>query len=252
MSVVLSSATEGARGSSHPPDELAKASSHVRKKRPRPVLSCIECRKKKLKCDRLLPCNQCTRAEKIAQCVYQNRESSQSQHQHLVSDESEGELTPSRKKNNRMQSVLPTASRDSAPDQVPAPLLGYNEKPRVLENLQSRVETLERLLAVHPRLHTQADSQGYSRASQVCSRYFMFRFLFALNLLPIARNPAFKGCSPEDVFNDGTNDMKPFHNEHLESAKQYSANHQGILSLKGSRTRYFGPNHKLALLNRVS
>lgn len=33
-------------------------------KRPRPVKSCIECRKRKLKCDRLLPCSQCQKSQR--------------------------------------------------------------------------------------------------------------------------------------------------------------------------------------------
>jgi hypothetical protein len=33
-------------------------------KRPRPVKSCIECRKRKLKCDRLCPCSQCQKSHR--------------------------------------------------------------------------------------------------------------------------------------------------------------------------------------------
>ena len=41
-------------------------------KRPRPVLSCLECRRKKLKCDRLLPCQQCQKSGKATLCAYSN------------------------------------------------------------------------------------------------------------------------------------------------------------------------------------
>lgn len=37
-------------------------------KRPRPVKSCTECRKRKLKCDRLLPCSQCKKSSR--ECRY--------------------------------------------------------------------------------------------------------------------------------------------------------------------------------------
>ncbi|UNI19829.1 hypothetical protein JDV02_005979 [Purpureocillium takamizusanense] len=37
-------------------------------KRPRPVKSCTECRKRKLRCDRLLPCSQCQKSSRI--CRY--------------------------------------------------------------------------------------------------------------------------------------------------------------------------------------
>jgi len=37
-------------------------------KRPRPVKSCTECRKRKLRCDRLLPCSQCQKSRRV--CRY--------------------------------------------------------------------------------------------------------------------------------------------------------------------------------------
>ncbi len=37
-------------------------------KRPRPVKSCTECRKRKLKCDRLCPCSQCQKSRRL--CKY--------------------------------------------------------------------------------------------------------------------------------------------------------------------------------------
>jgi hypothetical protein len=112
-----------------------EASSHVPSKRPRPTLSRFECRRKKMKCDRLLPCNQCKRADRIAQCSYQNREP---------------------------------------------------------QMIQSSTEP------------------------------------------------------------QGAQTNMSFPNDHMETAKWSSANHRGIMSLNGTGTRYFGPNHKLALLNRVS
>ncbi|KAK3387509.1 fungal-specific transcription factor domain-containing protein [Podospora didyma] len=53
-------------------------------KRPRPVKSCIECRKRKLKCDRLGPCSQCQKSRR--HCRYAEHESG------AISDDiSEGE-----------------------------------------------------------------------------------------------------------------------------------------------------------------
>lgn len=40
------------------------------RKRPRPVISCLRCREKKLKCDRLSPCENCTKAGCPADCMY--------------------------------------------------------------------------------------------------------------------------------------------------------------------------------------
>jgi hypothetical protein len=40
------------------------------RKRARPTVSCFECRRKKLKCDRLQPCSQCTRSRREDLCHY--------------------------------------------------------------------------------------------------------------------------------------------------------------------------------------
>lgn len=40
------------------------------RKRPRPVISCLRCREKKLKCDRVSPCENCTRAGCAPNCVF--------------------------------------------------------------------------------------------------------------------------------------------------------------------------------------
>lgn len=39
-------------------------------KRPRPVVSCLSCRRMKLKCNRQLPCDRCTRVGRAAICAY--------------------------------------------------------------------------------------------------------------------------------------------------------------------------------------
>ncbi|RAQ42909.1 Zn2Cys6 transcription factor [Aspergillus flavus] len=44
--------------------------SGLPRKRPRPVISCLRCREKKLKCDRVTPCENCTKAGCPADCVY--------------------------------------------------------------------------------------------------------------------------------------------------------------------------------------
>lgn len=41
------------------------------RKRPRPVVSCLRCREKKLKCDRLSPCQNCTKLPGgLTECTY--------------------------------------------------------------------------------------------------------------------------------------------------------------------------------------
>ena len=46
------------------------SSSGLARKRRRPAYSCIECRRRKVRCDRAVPCGQCT-AQKVADlCAY--------------------------------------------------------------------------------------------------------------------------------------------------------------------------------------
>lgn len=49
------------------------SSPHPRK-RPRPVLSCLVCKRKKLKCDRSLPCLQCSRLGRANECKFEDRD----------------------------------------------------------------------------------------------------------------------------------------------------------------------------------
>lgn len=52
-----------------PPLPLGIQHQHQRSvKRPRPVKSCTECRKRKLRCDRLCPCSQCQKSNRL--CKY--------------------------------------------------------------------------------------------------------------------------------------------------------------------------------------
>ncbi|XPT00462.1 hypothetical protein M3J09_009615 [Ascochyta lentis] len=45
------------------------------RKRPRPVVSCMRCRDKKLKCDRTAPCENCIKAQTSDSCTYQRNNS---------------------------------------------------------------------------------------------------------------------------------------------------------------------------------
>jgi hypothetical protein len=49
-----------------------------RNKRARPPISCLECRRKKLRCDRVQPCVQCKKGGREALCVFVNRPSAPS------------------------------------------------------------------------------------------------------------------------------------------------------------------------------
>lgn len=51
---------------------------HNPRKRPRPVVSCLRCRDKKLKCDRSAPCQNCSKAQISDTCAYQHSTSAPS------------------------------------------------------------------------------------------------------------------------------------------------------------------------------
>ena len=49
--------------------QLVAEPTHTIRKRRRPALSCVECRRRKIKCDRNSPCNHCKQSKK-AVCIY--------------------------------------------------------------------------------------------------------------------------------------------------------------------------------------
>jgi hypothetical protein len=107
-------------------------------KRPRPVLSCMECRRKKLKCDRLLPCNQCSKNGQSRHCCYYSRKPSGQ-----VSDESDGETRPKKKRAERTGSVAAPRCDVATPQPQRSPIHGGMG---VVEDLQARVARLEGML----------------------------------------------------------------------------------------------------------
>ncbi|KAF3394211.1 hypothetical protein F1880_005082 [Penicillium rolfsii] len=98
------------------------------RKRPRPVISCLRCRAKKLKCDRAAPCQNCTKAGCRVECAY---------NQHPPSSGS-----------------LPKAKRIRMSPEGDEANQGTQSQPRtgmgIIEDLQQRVVKLEELIAVRP------------------------------------------------------------------------------------------------------
>jgi hypothetical protein len=54
------------------PQESNVTLPRPRNKRARPPISCLECRRKKLKCDRVQPCMQCKKSGRDALCTFVN------------------------------------------------------------------------------------------------------------------------------------------------------------------------------------
>jgi hypothetical protein len=96
------------------------------RKRPRPVVSCLRCREKKLKCDRTAPCQNCSKAGCRAECTY---------NQHPQSSDS----IPKAKR-------VHLSTEGDEEDQRTQSRPGTG----IIEDLQERVVKLEELLAVRP------------------------------------------------------------------------------------------------------
>ncbi|KAH6971766.1 fungal-specific transcription factor domain-containing protein [Ilyonectria sp. MPI-CAGE-AT-0026] len=122
-------------------------------KRPRPVKSCTECRKRKLRCDRLCPCSQCQKSNRS--CKYAMDHDSAN-----LSDGSDSELMePSRptKRNclpGMFTSGTPLPNNESTYGSVRN---GETAAPSSLEELAMRMERLEK--------HLMARSPAASEAS---------------------------------------------------------------------------------------
>lgn len=116
------------------------------RKRPRPVVSCLRCREKKLKCDRAAPCQNCSKAGCRAECAY---------NQH-----------PPQSSESLLKSKRAHLSTDGdGPDQKTSSRLGTG----IIEDLQQRVVKLEELLAVQ----LQANKYGPMRDVPVQSSWYV-------------------------------------------------------------------------------
>ncbi|KAL4930299.1 Zn(II)2Cys6 transcription factor [Aspergillus undulatus] len=69
------------------PQDLGQPSSARQpRKRPRPVISCLRCREKKVKCDRVVPCQNCARAGDAERCEYQHGQGNESKRTRVESE----------------------------------------------------------------------------------------------------------------------------------------------------------------------
>lgn len=100
-------------------------------KRPRPVVSCLECRNRKLKCNRCLPCDRCIRDGREEACKYAAGQKPLSNEEHFEDH---------RPKRRRLSTEL---SSDPTTSEI---LAKFNE-------LQSRVQQLEGSLSTKPGDH---------------------------------------------------------------------------------------------------
>ncbi|KEY63907.1 hypothetical protein S7711_10217 [Stachybotrys chartarum IBT 7711] len=113
-------------------------------KRPRPVKSCTECRKRKLRCDRLCPCSQCQKSTRICRYAAENESSN-------LSDVSDGEgIEPSRAIKRHCPPGSLAASGTAASDVSFPPVAKNGEQTGIhlLEELSMRMDRLEKQVLV--------------------------------------------------------------------------------------------------------
>ena len=129
-------------------------------KRPRPVKSCTECRKRKLRCDRLCPCSQCQKSNRTCKYAIDHDSSN-------LSDGSDVEAEPLRpiKRN-----CLPGMYAGGAPVSSTEPNFGpvrNGESAGVtsLEDLSLRMERLEKHLMGRSPAATDVSGSRFISAS---------------------------------------------------------------------------------------
>ncbi|KAK2598135.1 hypothetical protein QQS21_005767 [Conoideocrella luteorostrata] len=105
-------------------------------KRPRPVKSCTECRKRKLKCDRLLPCSQCQKSSRMCKYAADHDPAN-------ISDASDTEPADTNRSIKRSCPPGTSNANNNETAGTPAKNGGSPGLP-VLEELTQRMERLER------------------------------------------------------------------------------------------------------------
>lgn len=128
---------------SHPGQQLLQLHQARSVKRPRPVKSCTECRKRKLRCDRLLPCSQCQKSTRA--CKYAADQDSANLSDASDVDASETVRPPKRGCPSASSAAAGAANNDAA--HTPAKT-GDSPSLPLLEELSLRMERLEKQVRV--------------------------------------------------------------------------------------------------------
>jgi Fungal specific transcription factor domain/Fungal Zn(2)-Cys(6) binuclear cluster domain len=134
-------------------------------KRPRPVISCLDCRRKKLKCDRNLPCQQCVKGGRAASCSFQPgqepdvRAAGPDQPEKRRRTDSLADVNGlPRTDGNSLPLIVGPSS--SAPRPIPHPPTGTG----LFEQLEQRVAKLENIVnTTHPE---SSHKLNHGRGSQ--------------------------------------------------------------------------------------
>ncbi|KAK1633369.1 fungal-specific transcription factor domain-containing protein [Colletotrichum phormii] len=132
----------------------AAASASRSVKRPRPVKSCTECRKRKLRCDRNLPCSQCQKSHR--NCKYAAEHDSS-----MLSDGSDAEMgeVPRPPKRNCLPTAATPGPQTAESSFVPL-RNGESTGHTALEELTSRLDRLEKQFMIRSPAGTEFSGTG--------------------------------------------------------------------------------------------
>lgn len=127
------------------------SAAKTEKKRRRPALSCEQCRRRKIRCDRSLPCVNCVKS-KISPCTYAPTHVPASRARkatnHAVGADSTSHV-PARSAAvdlTRKQSLSDTSARQTS-SSIPSSTVGSNSGASTVDALAARVKELEQKLA---------------------------------------------------------------------------------------------------------
>ena len=122
--------------------------SDASRKRSRPILSCLECRRKKLKCDRTLPCDQCRRLGRARLCAFSDGVEPLAQRETAFHD------------SDNLFDARPSKTRRQDGDDVvfERATNGLHLSTGSVEELESRVLRLEAALAANSTLQSTVAS----------------------------------------------------------------------------------------------
>ncbi|KAL4953486.1 hypothetical protein BDW69DRAFT_200163 [Aspergillus filifer] len=180
----------------------------LKRSRPRPVISCLRCRGKKLRCDRVTPCENCRKAGCASTCEYRD-----------------GQGT---KKRTRLEPGPATA--------VPPERSMLGVHSGIIEDLQRRLERVEELLAIKSEsIDLTSDENGPNGVARTEEGTRQQQ------VEPSTSSPPRQSPTASPVIEAGA-PVAPVAPSF--SARPDS----GTLVVKGIRTRYHGPTSRMTIL----
>ncbi|KAF3025467.1 hypothetical protein E8E14_002780 [Neopestalotiopsis sp. 37M] len=219
----INSSSHNTNASSFAPGGGSASGSSRSVKRPRPVKSCIECRNRKLKCDRLLPCSQCQKSNRNCRYAADGDVNN-------LSDASDAEVPdrPPKKQALPAGAESPAASSKSRDRNVTVPISLWEDYGLRLERLEKLVLASgaksplvkELNLRAPPLASSTTTIRGLTVKGSLRTRFFgqnSTRVL--LNLFDEAKEFMFSKTKPNSVMEIFTNIQKIHKSLQVEQTK---------------------------------